>query len=57
MTTLELRIVPDIDGGDAVASLERVLLASKGASTIAGVPSGYLPTTAPQPANCGPSSQ
>ncbi len=26
-------------------------------STIAGVLSGYLPTTSPQPENCGPSSQ
>jgi hypothetical protein len=29
VTTLELRIVPDIGGGDAVASLERMRLASK----------------------------
>jgi hypothetical protein len=29
VTTLELRIVPDIGGGDAVASLERMQLASK----------------------------
>ena len=26
-------------------------------STVAGVPSGYFPTTAPQPVNCGPSYQ
>jgi hypothetical protein len=29
VTTLELRIVPDIGGGDARASLERMQLASK----------------------------
>jgi hypothetical protein len=28
VTALELRIVPDIDGGDARASLERMQLAS-----------------------------
>jgi hypothetical protein len=28
VTTLELRIVPDISGGEAVASLERISLAS-----------------------------